>query len=170
MAFAFLSRKPKETPQPVVEAPPPPPPREVPYDPALVAALKREHRELLLLLDKAKGAVMANHYGEVKDMLDQLRTGLATHIKRETDELHAYLTSNIRNASRLETLKDMHAGMLRTERALEGFLKHYGGYPVTERNAATFYKEIDGVHAEFARWTQQEEASVYSLYRSPESY
>ncbi|MGE5624485.1 MAG: hemerythrin domain-containing protein [Bacillota bacterium] len=169
MAFSFLSRKPKEIPAPVVQVPPPPP-REVAYDPALVAALIREHRDMLLLLDKAKNAVMSHHYGEVKDFLDRLRTALAQHIKRETEELHAYLTTHVRSAGRLETLKDMHAGMLRTERALEGFLKHYGGYPVTERNAATFYKEIDGVHAEFTRWTQQEEAAVYSLYRPPETY
>lgn len=169
MAFLFPSRKPKAMPE-LIEVVPPPPEREVAYDPALVAALTREHHELLLLLVKAKNAVMAGGYGEVKDILDQLRTRLAAHIKRETEELHAYLTAHIQSASRLETLKNMHAGMLRTERSLEGFLKHYGGYPVTERNAATFYKEIDGVHAELDRWTRQEEASVYSLYRSPETY
>ena len=54
--------------------------------------------------------------------------------------------------------------------SLEGFLKHYGGYPVTERNAATFYKEIDGVSAEFAQWTRKEESAVYSLYVQADKY
>ena len=169
MAFSLFAPKPKAIPQPVVQESPPPT-REVAYDPALVDVLTREHNDMLLLLDKAKNAVQAGQYGAVKDMLDQLRIGIAAHLKRETEELHAYLTARIRNESRLQVLKDMHAGMLRTGRALEGFLKHYGGYPVTERNAATFFKEIDGVSAELTRWTRQEEAAVYSLYRPPETY
>ena len=171
MAISFFSRKPKTTPDPFVEPPPSPAPaRQVGYDPALVPALTREHRDMLLLLDQAKNATQAQRYGDVQGALDKLRVQLAGHITRETDELHAYLTAHIKSTDRLATLKDMHAGMLRTERALQGFLKHYGGYPVTERNAAMFYKEIDGVSAEFAKWTQQEEAAVYSLYKPPGSY
>ncbi|HEV2321918.1 MAG TPA: hemerythrin domain-containing protein [Gammaproteobacteria bacterium] len=168
MPIPFFSRKPKSTPDSVAE--PPPPLREVGYDSALVAALTREHRDMLLLLDKAKSAVQAQRYDDVQGNLDRLRIELANHIKRETDELHAYLTAHIKSVDRLANLKDMHAGMLRTERALEGFLKHYGGYPVTPRNAAVFYKEIDGVSAEFAKWTRQEETAVYSLYWPPERY
>ena len=170
MPLPFFSRKPKVDSKPAAAVPAPAPSREIAYDPALVAALTQEHRTMLLLLDKAKNAVQAGRYDDVKTELDRLRTTLAGHIRRETEELHAYLTLHIQDGSRLHVLKDMHAGMLRTERALEGFLKHYGGYPVTERNAATFYKEIDGVSAEFAKWTQQEETQVYSLYVSPERY
>lgn len=170
MPLPFFSRKPKAVPAAVAQAPAPPPKPETAYDPALVAALTREHRDMLLLLDEAKDAVRAHRYGDVKDILDRLRIELAGHIRRETDELHAYLIARIRSPDRLAMLKDMHAGMLRTERALEGFLKHYGGYPVTERNAATFYKEIDGVAAEFAKWTREEETAVYSLYNPPQSY
>jgi hypothetical protein len=170
MPLSFFSRKAKEIPDPEPAAPEAPAPRVVAYDPALVAVLIDEHHAMLLLLDKAKNSVQARRYDDVKGVLDKLRADLALHIRRETDELHPYLTSHIRSEDRLATLKDMHAGMLRTERALEGFLKHYGGYPVTERNAATFYKEIDGVSSEFARWTQKEESSVYSLYGPPENY
>jgi Hemerythrin HHE cation binding domain len=166
MSISFFRRKPRESPAandaPVEAA--------IPYDPQLVDALILGHRELLLLLDKAKGSAQAKRLDDVKAMLDQLRTGLAAHMKRETEELHPYLTSHIKSDDRLATLKDMHAGALRTSRALEGFLKHYGGYPVTERNTTTFYNEIDGVHREFKKWLEQEEAFVYTLYKSPESY
>lgn len=170
MPIPFFSRKPKAPQAPVVAPPAQPPPRKVSYDPALVAALTQEHRDLTLLLDQAKNAVQAERYGDVKAKLDRLRVELAKHIERETDELHAYLTTHIQREDRLDTLKDMHTGMLRTERALEGFLKHYGGYPVTARNAATFYKEIDGVSAELTKWMEREEMAVYSLYQPPETY
>ena len=166
----FFSRKPKEAEQSAAPEPVAPPIRETVYDPGLVAALTQEHQAMLLLLDKVKGSVQAGRYEDVKTGLDRLRTELAQHIRRETEDLHAYLTTHIRSTDRREILKDMHAGMLRTERALEGFLKHYGGYPVAERNAATFYREVDRVSEEFAKWTQHEENQVYSLYGSPESY
>ena len=166
----FFSRKPKQESPPVAAEAVAPAPREVAYDPSLVAQLTSEHQAILLLLDKVKGSVQAGRFDDVKTGLNRLRIELAQHIRRETDELHAYLTGHIRSDDCLAILKDMHAGMLRTERALEGFLKHYGGYPVVERNAVTFYREVDRVAAEFARWTQQEEAQVYSLYGSPENY
>lgn len=168
MPIPFFSYKPKAIVEPVEE--PKPTQREIGYNPTLVAVLTREHQDMLLLLYKAKNAVQAQHFDDVKDALDKLKIELAGHIRRETEELHPYLIAHTRSEDRIAKLKDMHAGMLRTERALEGFLKHYGGYPVTARNAAMFYKEIDGVYAEFAKWTEQEEIAVYSLYRSPESY
>lgn len=170
MSLPFFSRKPKEAAPSAAPAPAAPVIRQAVYDPRLVATLIQEHQAMLLLLDKVKGSVQAGRYDDVKSGLDQLRVELAQHIRRETEDLHAYLTTHIRSADRLELLKDMHAGMLRTERALEGFLKHYGGYPVAERNAATFYREVDRVSEEFAKWTQHEENQVYSLYGSPENY
>ena len=167
MPISFFTRKPHELPEVAANAPEQP---ALAYDPSLVAALCRDHRELVLLLDRAKGSVQGKRFDDVKAMLDQLRAGLTAHMKRETEELHPYLTNHIKSEDRLATLKDMHAGALRTSRALEGFLKHYGGYPVTERNAATFYSEIDRVYNEFNRWVAQEESFVYTLYKSPESY
>jgi len=167
MPISFFSRKPKEVPAPAANAPVK---AEVAYDPALVDALIQQHRDLLLLLDKAKGAVQATHFEDVKGMLDQFGVGLAAHIKRENTDLHPYITARLRSDDRIAIVKDMLVGALRTERAVNGFLKHYGGYPVTERNAATFFSEIDGVITEFKKWVTQEESFVYTLYKSPDNY
>ncbi len=167
MPISFFSRKPKEMPVLAANAPELMP---VVHDPGLIGALTEEHHQLMLLLDRAKASVKGKRFDDVKVMLDHLRDGLAAHVKRESEALHPYLTSHLKQDDRGQTLKDMHAGALRTQRALDGFLKHYGGYPVTERNAATFYNEIDGVAKEFKKWLTQEEAFVYTLYKSPESY
>lgn len=168
MPISFFSRQPQEAPPAPVAAAAPP--AEASYDPRLVATLTQQHRDMAALLDKAKNSVRAHRYEDVKALLDQLRTEIAVHMRRETDELHAYLITRIKSPDRLAILKDMHAGALRTGRAVEGFLKHYGGYPVNERNAGIFYKEIDGVSEEFTKWIRQEESAVYSLYQSPETY
>lgn len=169
MPISFFSRKPAAASRGPIIAPPPLP-SETSYDPQLVAALTQQHRDMAMLLDKAKQSVRTQRYEDVKAMLDQLRTEIGVHMRRETDELHAYLIARITSQDRVATLKDMHAGALRTGRAVEGFLQHYGGYPVTERNAGIFYKEIDGVSEEFAKWVRREESAVYSLYKSPETY
>src|ERR1700739_941453 len=96
----FFSRTPKVSPPPEVATPVAPPAREVAYDASLVSALTREHNEMLLLLDKAKGNVQSGRYGEVQELLAQLRSDLSRHIRRETDELHAYLTAHIRSQDR----------------------------------------------------------------------
>ena len=171
MPISFFSRKPRSAlpaPAPAEEAPPWPP--ETSYNPQLVATLKQQHRDMAMLLHNAKNSVRARHYEEVKVTLDRLRNEIAEHMRRETDELHAYLIARITSPDRRAILKDMHAGALRTGRALQGFLQHYGGYPVTERNAGIFYKEIDGVTEEFDKWIRQEESDVYSLYQPPEAY
>lgn len=170
MPIDFFSRKPNTGSPSAAEAADVPPVREIAYNPAPVATLMGERHSMRLLLDRVKGSVQAGRYDEVKIGLDQFRVQLAQHIRREIEDLHAYLTAKIHSEDRLPTLKDMHTGTLRTERALEGFLKHYGSYPVNERNAAIFHKEVERVADEFDKWTRQEEGQVYSLYSSPESY
>lgn len=167
MPISFFARKAKEMPVLAANAPELP---SVAYDPDLIAMLTEDHRELALLLERAKFSVLAQRYDEVNNMLDHLREGLAAHTQREAEKLHAYITAHLKGPERTELLKGMNAASIRTQRALEGFLRHYGGYPVTERNAATFYNEIEGVAEEFNRWLNQEEVMVYSLYKSPEYY
>ena len=167
MPISFFSRKPKEVPVLAASAPVK---AEIVYDPGLIETLIQQHRELVLLLDKAKGVVQAKRFEDVRGMLEQFGIGLAAHVKRENSELHPYITARLKSDDRIAIVKDMLVGALRTERAVNGFLKHYGGYPVTDRNAATFYGEIDGVTTEFKRWITQEESFVYTLYKSPEDY
>jgi hypothetical protein len=96
--------------------------------------------------------------------------GLAEHLKRDSAELHPYLTSHLKGEDRDRILREMSAGSVHVERAVQGFLKHYAGYPVGERNVGMFVVEIDGVSEEFCERIEKEEATVYTLYMPPEAY
>lgn len=145
-------------------------PRDLPYDPALVAALTLEHRSLVSLLVRAKALAQRESYGEAMDTLQEFSQGLAGHLKRESAELHPYLTAHLKGEDRDRILREMRASSAHVEKAVEGFLKHYAGYPVGERNVGIFVMEIDGVSEEFCERIEKEEATVYTLYVPPEAY
>lgn len=167
MLISLFSRKAKKD---GAEAPVGTAPHELPYDPALVSALTLEHRSLVTLLVRAKSLAQQELYGEAMDTLHQFSQGLAEHLKRESAELHPYLTAHLRGEDRDHILREMRAGSVHVERSVEGFLKHYAGYPVGERNVGMFVVEIDGVSEEFCERIEKEEATVYTLYMPPEAY
>ena len=145
-------------------------PAAVPYDPGLVTALTHQHRSLTLLLVKASSAAQQGLYEEIKETLQQFKHELAEHLKRETTELHPYLSAHLKGDGSKEILKEMRASTTNIERTLEGLINHYASYPVTERNVARFEIELSGVSDEFCAKLEQEEASIYTLYLTPEAY
>lgn len=167
MLIPFFTRKTKRD---GAETPVAAAPRDLPYDPALVTALTLEHRSLVTLLVQAKSLAQQELYGEAMDALQRFSQGLAEHLKRESAELHPYLTAHLRAEDREHILREMRAGSVHVERAVEGFLKHYAGYPVGERNVGMFLVEIDGVSEEFCERIEKAEAAVYTLYMPPEAY
>ena len=145
-------------------------PAEVPYDPSLIAALTEQHRELTVLLVKASSASQQSRYDDVKEALTQFRAALAEHLKRESAQLHPYLTAHLKGEDSREVLKDMRSNYIRVEQSVEGFLNHYSGYPVSDVNADRFEMEIEGVSEEFCEEIEKEEAAFYTLYLTPDAY
>ena len=145
-------------------------PRTIPYDPGLVAALSHQHRMLTMLLVKASSVAQQQLYDEVRETLVQFKTGLADHLKRESAELHPYLTAHLKGEGAESILKEMRANSRYIERAVESFLSHYAGYPVNERTVDRFNMELSGVSEEFCERIEKEEASLYTLYMPPEAY
>lgn len=166
--LTFFSRKPKKD-EPAEVLKTPEAPKEVPYDPGLIAALTHQHRDFVRLLQEVRTAAQVGQFDVVKITLEQLKDGLAGHLLREQLELHLYLIAHIKGEDRMAVLKDMRASAVQVGQSVEGFLKHYTGYPVSARNAGMFDSEIDGVTEEFCRRTEHEEASIYTLYLPPET-
>lgn len=143
---------------------------DVPYDPGLIIALTYQHRAMAMLLVKASEAAQDGAYEEVRDSLEEFKTLLAEHMRKETTQLHPYLTMHLKGEDSKDILKDMRTNSARIEQSVEGFLRHYSGYPVTDVNAERFVIEIEGVNEEFGIETEREEGAFYTLYMSPESY
>ena len=166
MLMSFISRKAKQDEEPAAGTVP----QSLPYDPALVTALTLENRSLVSRLVQAKRLAQQGHYGEAMDTLHEFSQGLAEHLTRESTVLHPYLTAHLRGEDRDHILREMHAGPVHVKKAVEGFLKHYAGYPVGDRNVGMFVVEIDGVSEEFCERIEKQEATIYTLYMPPEAY
>jgi type II secretory pathway component PulJ len=143
---------------------------EVNYDPGLIAALTQQHRDLTVLLVKASSAAQQGLYDEVRQALEDFKYSLAEHMLRESSQLHPYLTAHLKGEDSREVLRDMRTNFVRIEQSVDGFLSHYGGYPVGDVNVERFLIEIEGVSEEFCGEIEREEAAFYTLYMSPESY
>lgn len=143
---------------------------EVPYNPALVMTLTHQHRSLVMQLVKAHSAAQQGQYEDVHNTLDQFKADLEQHLKRKAAEFHPYVESHLKATDAKDLLREMRANTAFIERSVEGFLKHYGNYPVTERTAMRFGIEISGVSEEFCERLEKEEAHFYTLYMPPEAY
>jgi hemerythrin HHE cation binding domain-containing protein len=140
------------------------------YDPGLVSALCIEHRSLVMMLVKASNAARRQRYEDIREILEQFKTDLRDHLKREGAELLPYLAAHLKGEDNKDLLKDMRGNTLYIERAVDGFLKHYAQYPVNEKTVLRFEMELSGVIEEFSERLEREEASFYTLYLPRESY
>ena len=167
MLLSFLSRKSKKQEPPKDGHAPDP---EVSYDPGLVTALTLQHRSLTTLLVKASSLAQQQDFAGVQTMLEQFKAELDEHLHREHSEFFPYLTSHLKGEDTKDILKEARSNSLYIERAVEGFLKHYTGYPVGERTVLRFGMELSGVIEEFCERLEKEEAHIYTLYMPPEAY
>jgi len=167
MLLSFLSRKnKKEAPPKGGQVPDP----DVAYDPGLVTALTLQHRSLTALLVKATSLAQQQDFAGVQEILGRFKVELDQHLNREHGEFFPYLAAHLKGADAKDTLKEARSNSLYIERAVEGFLKHYTGYPVGERTVLRFGMELSGVIEEFCERLEKEEAQIYTLYMPPEAY
>lgn len=167
MLLSFLSRKnKKQEPPKGAEAPQ----AGLAYDPGLVTALTLQHRSLTSLLVKATSLGQQRDFEGVQATLEQFKAELDEHLHREHEEFFPYLTAHLKGEDAQDTLKEARSNSLYIERAVEGFLKHYTGYPVGERTVLRFGMELSGVIEEFCERLEKEEAHIYTLYMPPEAY
>jgi hypothetical protein len=167
MLLSFLSRKnQKEEPPKGAKALE----SEVAYDPGLVTALTLQHRSLTTLLVKASSVAQQQQFAEVQATLEQFKVELDEHLKREHGEFFPYLSAHLKGEDAKDVLKEARSNSLYIERAVDGFLKHYTGYPVGERTVLRFGMELSGVIEEFCERLEKEEAHIYTLYMPPEAY
>ncbi|MGE5625599.1 MAG: hemerythrin domain-containing protein [Bacillota bacterium] len=166
MLLNFFQKQAKKIETPPVDAPGP----EIAYDPALVAALTQQHRDLVTMLLKASSLAAQKRYDDVTEALAQFKAVLQEHLKRETTELHPYLAKHLKGENSKDLVKQMRHDTVMAERAVEGLIDHYMGYHVSERTVTRFSAELESASEEFSARLEREEAAFYTLYQAAETY
>jgi hypothetical protein len=160
MLFQLFSRK------PAADAAVPPPP----YDPELLATLQGEHSVLLGVLHQVREAAKAAHFQDLNMALLRFGTAYRAHQERKERQLLPYVERHLQQDQGRTLLRNLSGSGTLTDRSVQGFLRHYQAYPVSEHNLKRFGRELDGVIAELRHRLDTESVSLHSLYLPVQQY
>ena len=126
---------------------------------ALIEELKREHSEIVAMLNEVEGLEILSKEGQSKLMPAKER--FLTHLKKEDEQLYPVLRKDAENNKQLESALDLCAiDMENVSRiALEFFDKYYGG--VIDED---FPREFERFFAAISKRIKDEEYILYDEY------
>jgi hypothetical protein len=160
MLFQFFSRKPTPA---TVTLPPP-------YDPELLATLQGEHSILLSMLQQVREAAKLAHFQDLNAALLRFEMAYRTHQQRKEKQLLPYVERHLQLDPGKTLLRDLSGSGTLTDRSVQGFLRHYHSYPVSDHTLKRFGRELDGVIAELRQRLDTESLSLHSLYLPTHQY
>jgi hypothetical protein len=128
---------------------------------ALIEELKREHSEIVAMLNEIDGLEILSKEGQSKLMPAKER--FLTHLKKEDEQFYPVLRKDAENNKQLESALDLCAlDMENVSRiALEFFDKYYGG--VIDED---FQREFERFFAAINKRIEAEEDILYDEYES----
>ena len=128
---------------------------------ALIEELKREHSEIVAMLNEVEGLEILSKEGQSKLMPAKER--FLTHLKKEDEQFYPVLRKDAENNKQLESALDLCAlDMENVPRiALEFFDKYYGG--VIDED---FQREFERFFAAINKRIEAEEDILYDEYES----
>ena len=128
---------------------------------ALIEELKREHSEIVAMLNEIDGLEILSKEGQSKLMPAKER--FLTHLKKEDEQFYPVLRKDAENNKQLESALDLCAlDMENVSRiALEFFDKYYGG--VIDED---FPREFERFFAAISKRIEAEEDILYDEYES----
>ena len=128
---------------------------------ALIEELKREHSEIIAMLNEVEGLEILSKEGQSKLMPAKER--FLTHLKKEDEQLYPVLRKDAENNKQLESALDLCSlDMENVSRiAQEFFDKYYGG--VIDED---FQREFERFFAAINKRIEAEEDILYDEYES----
>ena len=128
---------------------------------ALIEEFKREHSEIVAMLNEVEGLEILSKEGQSKLMPAKER--FLTHLKKEDEQLYPVLRKDAENNKQLESALDLCAiDMENVSRiVLEFFDKYYGG--VIDED---FPREFERFFAAISKRIEAEEDILYDEYES----
>ncbi len=144
---------------------------EISYDPKLISRFTAHHRELMVIIGKAREAAMGARYSDLAADLRSFRSLPREHFLEENVRLYSYLSHCLHSdVEGREMIGDMRSEMGDIGRLVMRFLKQHIEIGVTGENADEFIGDLDNIIAALADRTGREERSLYTLYRAPSEF
>jgi hypothetical protein len=166
-AAAFVPNVPKAAPVPSRPAAPTPNAATggIAYDPNLVAKLKGDHAEMIVIYSRLLNSAQTAQFGLIRDDLVLFRRVFQGHILMESVRFYVYLDrllshdDSVRDEARA-VRKDMNG----IAKAVADFIHNWMTIPITEQTLPTFIEQLQGIGGALVARVELEETTLYTLY------
>ncbi|HJV83061.1 hemerythrin domain-containing protein [Noviherbaspirillum sp.] len=142
---------------------------QIQYDPTLIARLEEEHQHMLAIYGRVDGAVAAEQWGKIPDLLLQFRSALTDHLLKEGVKLYAYLNKALHSEEELafvfQSFKKEMGGIGKV--VFSFFDKYSAEKALLElEQRAAFVKELRAIGPVLVSRIQREEEQLYAIYKN----
>jgi hypothetical protein len=153
-------------PEPAAHAQPAREAQPVAYDPALIARLKADHRELQRALAAALRAAEEGRFHDIHHLLSHFQQRLQAHVATENARFYPCLQQTVAGDAQAASLvagarREMNALTFEVQKVVDAYL----AYPPTHLTETQFTYDLQQASAQLAKRVEQAEARLYSLYR-----
>ncbi|WP_136418617.1 hemerythrin domain-containing protein [Herbaspirillum sp. ST 5-3] len=144
---------------------------QIQYDPILIAKLEEEHQHMLAIYGRIDGAVAAEQWGRIPELLLQFRSALTDHLLKEGVKLYAYLNKALHSEEELAfvflSFKKEMGGIGKV--VFSFFDKYAAEKALLElEQRAAFIKELKAIGPVLVSRIQREEEQLYAIYKNLE--
>lgn len=141
-------------------------PRQIKYDPALVPALEKDHRELVALFKEIGQCAKLDEFADVPALLLSFKTRLEAHLIAENVRFYNYVENSLQDdAENSMLIRSFRREMNSIARGVVDFVKKYqiSNFDVAARR--DFLDDYNTVGGLLTQRIEREENSLYPLYQ-----
>ena len=136
------------------------------YRPGLVASLRAQHQELLVLFADLERASEQQNASACRQALHRFARMLEQHVAVENRELYGYLLSHPEHADPdlMQRVRTMATDMMHVGRILHRFVTAYSAPTLTPEQLAQLRRELPAIGEVLVHRIHEEETVLYPLY------
>lgn len=143
----------------------------LPYDPALPDRLRRQHREILEILENAVSAATDGKYRHVGGLLDDFQHNYQNHRFEKNQRFIPYMNHCLaNNRGHSELVLKINSVTRRLDQRVIATVRKHRESGVADRNREEFVRDLQQIHSELRRHMREEDEFIYPMYQPPESY
>lgn len=142
---------------------------QVQYDPTLIAKLEEEHQHMLAIYGRIDGAVAAEQWSKIPELLLQFRSALTDHLLKEGVKLYAYLNKALHSEEELafvfQSFKKEMGGI---GKVVFSFFDKYAADKALQNpeQRTAFIAELKAIGPVLVSRIQREEEQLYAIYKN----
>jgi iron-sulfur cluster repair protein YtfE (RIC family) len=141
------------------------------YDPELPDRLRRQHREILDLLQNTVAAARDGKYRHVENMLTEFQHGYRNHRFERNQRFIPYMNHCLaNNKGHSELILKINSVTRHLDQRVITTVEKHKESGVADQNRDEFIEELEQIHSDLRKHMREEDEFIYPMYQPPEKY